>query len=120
MFKPGVITLAVALALVAPTAGASDILLGLKQQELVSLVGAPSLKRRENKAQLWQYAHDRCVLQVFLFDDSGLDRVTHVEARMKGRAQTLMTTDQVTPCLEAMGIVTPQQTVEDVDVTAEE
>lgn len=62
--------------------------LGLTGDALSSRLGAPSLKRREPPAEVWQFAAPDCVLHVFLYpsgDDAQM-RVDHIEARPRNGA----------------------------------
>lgn len=43
-------------------------LMGLGKDQALALLGAPSFKRSENGAEVWQYAQGGCVLNVFLFE----------------------------------------------------
>ncbi len=61
-------------------------LLGLEHHQVMTLLGAPSFKRRDDPAQIWQYRDSTCLLDVFLYrpEGGGAYRVTHVEVRGHG------------------------------------
>jgi hypothetical protein len=81
-------------------------LMGLSASALEGVLGEPTLLRPEAPAQLWQYADDLCVLQIFLYEPiaGGEAVVEYIEARMRGVDQPPMNVDQVRPCLVAQGI----------------
>ena len=55
-------------------------LLGLTADEVRNRFGMPDVQRRENTAELWQYADAGCVLLVFLYGSSGAgEQVAHVD-----------------------------------------
>jgi hypothetical protein len=54
---------------------------GLAAPEVVAKLGDPGYRRRESPAEVWQYFGPGCVLDVFLYDDHGAQRVTHAELR---------------------------------------
>lgn len=57
-------------------------LMGLGRDQVDALLGAPDLVRREPPAEIRQYSAERCVFDVFLYDDGGGGyRVTYLEAR---------------------------------------
>lgn len=57
-------------------------LIGLDRTGLTSTLGQPRMLRHEAPAEIWQYRSRSCVLDVFLYEDpSGLETVTHLEAR---------------------------------------
>ena len=58
-----------------------DRLLGLDNDDLSDLLGAPSLEREEPPAMIWQYQTQACVVDVFLYADGGENQVDHVEVR---------------------------------------
>lgn len=69
-----------------PTSTTAAALIGLSAAELTHLLGVPRWTRRESPAQVWQYRGERCVLDVYLYED-GLQgdgagpRVVYAEAR---------------------------------------
>ena len=105
------IFLAVMLLPFSPALADDTGLKGLTAAALEDLLGTPSLLRPEPPAQLWQYADEKCVLQVYLYDPpAGGDAVVeHVEARMRGADQPPMAVDQVPACLDARGVASPAQ-----------
>ncbi len=56
-------------------------LMGLGPRGLTDFLGPPELVRREDPAEIWQYRNQACVLDVFLYPESGNRQVTYVEAR---------------------------------------
>jgi hypothetical protein len=55
-------------------------LVGLTAAEVRNRLGAPDVQRREDTAQLWQYADAGCVLLVFLYTSSTTgEQVAHVD-----------------------------------------
>lgn len=58
-----------------------DRLLGIDNDDLSDLLGAPSLEREEPPATIWQYRTPSCVVDVFLYSDGGENQVDHVEVR---------------------------------------
>lgn len=93
--------------LVWPAVSQDNPLIGLNERELTKLVGTPGLVRRESPAQLWQYDHAPCFMHVFLYapERGGDAQVAHVEARMNDGSTQRMSVDQVTPCLQQMGVL---------------
>ena len=63
------------------------ILMGRSPQEVAARLGEPELKRREPPAEIWQYRTRDCVLDVYLFAESGALRVVHTEARRRSDGQ---------------------------------
>jgi len=60
-------------------------LVGLSGVEVAGLLGAPSLTRHDDPAEVWQYADGGCVLLVFLYGQAGgAGRVSHAETRGAG------------------------------------
>lgn len=59
-------------------------LTGLGAAELVALLGQPDFRRSDPPAELWQYRSADCVLDIFLYRDTGGGyRVTHSETRAR-------------------------------------
>ena len=56
-------------------------LIGLDSDEINDLMGTPGLERAEPPALIWQYRHQVCTVDVFMFDDGGGATVDHVEVR---------------------------------------
>ncbi|HXP97953.1 MAG TPA: hypothetical protein VN809_14655 [Telmatospirillum sp.] len=68
-----------------PAGGDDDLsrLRGLTAGDLTAKLGDPSYRRRENPAEIWQYFGPGCVLDLFLYEDKGAQRVTHAELRSR-------------------------------------
>ncbi len=60
-----------------------DHLMGLDASALRARLGAPSFLRRDNPAQLWRYAGQGCLLELYLYRSGPTDTyvVRHVAAR---------------------------------------
>ena len=56
-------------------------LVGLAGAEVTATLGEPELRRVEHPAEVWQYRTDRCVLDLYLYDESGRRQVVYVESR---------------------------------------
>ena len=56
---------------------------GVAGRDVVGLLGDPSYRRRETPAEVWQYFGRGCVLDLFLYDETGIQRVSHVELRSR-------------------------------------
>lgn len=60
-------------------------LVGLDHAGLTGLLGAPAFLRSDAPAELWQYRHKSCLLDLYLYADQGdsarRSRVRHFEAR---------------------------------------
>lgn len=54
---------------------------GLAAAEISAKLGQPSFRRREPPAEIWQYFGPGCVLDLFLYDENGTQRVAHAELR---------------------------------------
>jgi len=74
--------LAPAAARLPPRANTPGELVGLSGAEVAGLLGAPSLTRHDDPAEVWQYADGGCVLLVFLYGPAG--KVSHAETRGVG------------------------------------
>ncbi len=59
-------------------------LLGLSGSVVAERLGAPSLVRRDGPAEIWQYKAAACILDVFLYADTGGQHVRYVELRSHG------------------------------------
>ncbi|MCZ6886026.1 MAG: hypothetical protein O7E53_06675 [Alphaproteobacteria bacterium] len=59
--------------------------MGLAHQELARVMGVPGFKRVDDPAALWQYRGARCILDVYLYADGPVYRVTHLEFRRNGK-----------------------------------
>ena len=55
-------------------------LAGLRQPEILAMLGKPDLKRDEPPAELWQYRAADCVLNLFFYREADGYRLVHVEA----------------------------------------
>lgn len=58
--------------------------MGLADKALARLMGRPRFKRIDDPAALWQYRGTGCILDVFLYADGPVYRVTHYEFREAG------------------------------------
>ena len=56
-------------------------LVGLTGARVAALLGAPTFQRHDPPAEVWQYAIDACILDVFLYRHGDSLRVAHVEVR---------------------------------------
>jgi hypothetical protein len=63
-------------------------LIGLTEAEITKILGAPSFKRIDDPAALWQYRGTGCILDLFLYADGPSYRVTHLEVRGRQEGQT--------------------------------
>ncbi|MEH6629220.1 MAG: hypothetical protein V7776_00245 [Halopseudomonas aestusnigri] len=52
-------------------------LLGIDAQQLIEMLGEPTLIRSESPAEIWQYSTKSCVLDLVLYDS----KTTYIEAR---------------------------------------
>lgn len=59
-------------------------LMGLADNALTRLLGAPGFQRIDDPAALWQYRGTGCILDVFLYADGPVYRVAHLEFRRAG------------------------------------
>ena len=60
----------------------------LTEEEITYLFGAPDLKRRDAKAEVWQYKNASCVVDFYFYDEPGLEsqsRVAYADVRPEGR-----------------------------------
>jgi hypothetical protein len=58
-------------------------LIGLTQERLQLVLGAADFVRRDGPAQIWRYDAADCSLDVFLFREGEMQRVTHVASRAR-------------------------------------
>jgi len=86
--RRGVLTEADRLAAVAPALPVDappgpERLAGATAAELAALLGEPGFVRRDPPAEIWQYAIEACVLDVFLYEPvgGGPYRVEHLDFR---------------------------------------
>jgi len=63
-----------------------DRLMGLDSDEINDLMGTPDLERAEPPALIWQYRHQLCTVDIFMYDDGAGPMVDHVEVRPAGDA----------------------------------
>lgn len=61
----------------------ADRFKGKAAPDIVALLGQPNFRRREQPAEVWQYYGQGCVLDLFLYDEQGGQRVTHAELRSR-------------------------------------
>jgi hypothetical protein len=69
---------------ITPTArltGDPKELMGLDQPALRRALGDPARIRNEDPAQVWQYVTGDCIVDLYLYAESGALKVTYVEAR---------------------------------------
>jgi hypothetical protein len=57
---------------------------GLSADNLRTMLGAPDFRRRDAAAEIWQYRGNGCILDLFLYRETGGYRVTYAEARDAG------------------------------------
>jgi hypothetical protein len=62
-------------------------LIGMTPPALLAELGAPPVTRVEAPAEVWQYAGEGCVLDIFLYDQGAGQTVVHYEARDSASAQ---------------------------------
>ena len=67
---------------------ASEQLKGMKQADIVSLLGEPDFRRSEPPAELWQYRAADCVLDLFFDRDRDGLRVSAAATRGRADAGT--------------------------------
>ncbi len=72
-------------------------IMGLTRAELSDLLGKPHFRRRDITAEVWQYRHSECILDVFLYESGNDYRVLHFEMR-QGKAEAASRTR----CLAAL------------------
>ena len=72
-------------------------IMGLTRAELSDLLGKPHFRRRDITAEIWQYRHAECTLDVFLYESGNDYRVIHFEMR-QGKAEAASRTR----CLAAL------------------
>ena len=59
---------------------------GMTPDALRGFLGNPDFRRRDGQAEIWQYAHDDCILHVILYPGAGGLTVQHVDGRGRTRA----------------------------------
>ncbi len=72
-------------------------IMGLTRAQLSDLLGKPHFRRRDITAEIWQYRHSECILDVFLYESGNDYRVLHFEMR-QGKAEAASRTR----CLAAL------------------
>ncbi|MBY0430629.1 MAG: hypothetical protein K2Q10_05490 [Rhodospirillales bacterium] len=67
----------------APGAVASDParLHGLGSLDVKAMLGVPNFQRSEEPAEVWQYFGQGCILDLFLYDEEGMQRVAFAQVR---------------------------------------
>lgn len=78
LIKPAETDLAVA---VPPPLPDPEKLMGLGEEAVSKLLGAPAFTRQDTPARIWQYHIDACILDLFLYQQSSGYRVAHYEIR---------------------------------------
>ncbi|GAB5467646.1 MAG: hypothetical protein Kilf2KO_06760 [Rhodospirillales bacterium] len=82
----GLLLLLTGLAGCAGQAPDGKALIGLSEPALQEALGPPQRIRKEAATEVWQYAGQACVLDVFLYQETGGRAVLHIEARdLQGR-----------------------------------
>ena len=71
-----------------PTSPQARQLLGLTAQDLVEHLGHPALQISEGTSLKLQFRGRRCVLDAYLYPQSGVLRVTHVDTRSSSGVDT--------------------------------
>ena len=64
---------------------------GLSDREVRGVLGEPDFRRDEPPAEIWQYRSAECVLDLYLYDDSGQYRVAYAETHDRGFARVSQT-----------------------------
>jgi len=59
---------------------------GMTPDALRGFLGSPDFRRRDGQAEIWQYAHEDCILHVILYPGAGGLTVQHVDGRGRTRA----------------------------------
>ena len=54
-----------------PTYPDIEILRGKTSDGVTTILGAPDFRRTDNPAELWQYRHDKCSVDLFLYSHNG-------------------------------------------------
>ncbi len=67
----------------APAPPRADELVGLAPAAVAAYLGPPGFKRRDDPAEIWQYAAGSCFLDLFFYKRGDGFTVTHFEARGK-------------------------------------
>ncbi|MBF0372550.1 MAG: hypothetical protein HQL39_03945 [Alphaproteobacteria bacterium] len=61
--------------------GETRRLQGLASPEVQAALGRPNFTRRDATAEIWQYYGAGCILDLFLYDESGVARVAFLQVR---------------------------------------
>jgi len=61
----------------------ADRFKGQSAKEILASLGEPSYRRREPPAEVWQYYGQGCILDLFLYDEAGGQKVAHTELRSR-------------------------------------
>jgi hypothetical protein len=86
---------------VAPVPQQRGDLIGLTAAELVQRLGSPALQIREGQSLKLQFRSAGCILDAYLYrpaSGQGLERVAHVDARLRSGADT-----NQSACIAALG-----------------
>ena len=75
-------------------------IMGLTRAELSDFLGKPHFRRRDITAEIWQYRHAECTLDVFLYESGNDYRVLHFEMR-QGKAEAASRTRCLAALLDA-------------------
>lgn len=103
-FKPGHSLDIGPLAVLVGTAPAGPLeFVGRSAQDMRARFGTPTLIRREPPAEIWQYRHDNCVLDIYLYGETAPDTVQHAEVRPVDGTQTAA--DFTSRCLFALQVI---------------
>ncbi len=62
---------------------------GLSSPLLHAALGAPNFRRRDRNAEIWQYYGEGCVLDLFLYEEAGQNRVAHYIVRSRAPGEAL-------------------------------
>jgi hypothetical protein len=88
------------LALPPPVDDDPDRFIGATPATLIAELGEPRLRRQESPAEVWQYRAQGCVLDLFLYEETQVFKVVHLEAR-DASAQSVETRSCLRSLLEA-------------------
>lgn len=68
---------------------------GMAAIEVTAALGTPTRLRRDKPAEIWQYVTAICVLDIFLYEEGGVQRVAHAQVRYpRGRSREQEAQDQ--------------------------
>lgn len=89
--------------LTSPSAKPSlETLPGMMGSDLTALIGAPQFRRRDGRAEIWQYRGSACTLDVFLYVDGNDLRVRYVEARGHTAAHSAAESSEARACAASL------------------